>query len=81
MNPARFSKCALILVLGLFSAAAVLEAKTQPYTAQQVRENNEPMAAITNGINMAHEGKYPDLQTIPAGRKWSESFWIRATGF
>lgn len=41
----------------------------------------EPMAAITNGINLGHAGSYPDLQVIPAGGKWSESFWIRASGF
>jgi aldose 1-epimerase len=37
----------------------------------------EPMSAITNGINLAFEGKYPELQTIPAGGHWQESFWIR----
>jgi aldose 1-epimerase len=36
----------------------------------------EPMTAITNGVNLAHEGKYADLQWIPAGGEWSESFWI-----
>jgi aldose 1-epimerase len=41
----------------------------------------EPMSAITNGINLAHEGKYPELQTIPAGGQWRESFWVRPTGF
>jgi aldose 1-epimerase len=40
----------------------------------------EPMAAITNGVNLAHEGKYPDLQTAPPGGKWRESFWVRARG-
>ena len=28
----------------------------------------------------AHEGKYPGLQTVPAGGKWTESFWVRASG-
>lgn len=40
----------------------------------------EPMAGITNAVNLNHEGKYPDLQSIPAGGKWSESFWVRASG-
>lgn len=40
----------------------------------------EPLAAIISGINLAHEGKYSDLQTVPAGGKWTESFWIRASG-
>jgi aldose 1-epimerase len=37
----------------------------------------EPMSALTNGINLAHEGKYPDLQTIAPGEQWTESFWVR----
>jgi aldose 1-epimerase len=41
----------------------------------------EPMSAITNGINLAHEGKYPELQTVPAAGRWHESFWIRLVGF
>jgi aldose 1-epimerase len=41
----------------------------------------EPMTGPTNAINLNHAGKYGELQTIPAGGKWIESFWIRATGF
>jgi aldose 1-epimerase len=41
----------------------------------------EPMTAVTNGVNLAHEGKYSELQTVPAGESWQESFWIQATGF
>lgn len=41
----------------------------------------EPMAGITNAVNLHHDGKYPDLQSVPAGGKWTESFWIRTTGF
>ena len=41
----------------------------------------EPMAAITNGANLAHEGKYPELQTVAPGGTWQESFWVRASGF
>jgi len=41
----------------------------------------EPLAAIISGINLARQGKYSDLQTVPAGGKWTESFWIRASGF
>jgi aldose 1-epimerase len=39
----------------------------------------EPLATIINGVNLAHEGKYPDLQSVPGRAKWIESFWIRAT--
>jgi aldose 1-epimerase len=41
----------------------------------------EPMAAITNAMNMAHKGLYKDLQNIPPGGSWEESFWIRTSGF
>lgn len=41
----------------------------------------EPMTAITNAFNLAHAGVYRDLQTVPPGGEWRESFWIRATGF
>jgi aldose 1-epimerase len=38
----------------------------------------EPMAGITNAVNLNHDGKYPALQTVAPGAKWTESFWIRA---
>ncbi len=41
----------------------------------------EPMTALTNGVNLAHEGKYAGLQTIAPGGQWVESFWIRTSGF
>ena len=41
----------------------------------------EPMAGITNAMNLNHAGKYPGLQTVPAGGKWTGSFWIRTKGF
>ena len=41
----------------------------------------EPMAAITNAMNLAHKGVYKELQSIAPGGTWSESFWIRPTGF
>jgi aldose 1-epimerase len=40
----------------------------------------EPMTAVTNGANLAREGKYPDLQTVAPGATWRESFWVRASG-
>lgn len=40
----------------------------------------EPMTAVTSGVNLAHEGKYPALQSVPAGSRWTESFWVRAAG-
>ena len=40
----------------------------------------EPMTSITSGANLAHDGKYPALVTVPAGARWTESFWVRASG-
>lgn len=40
----------------------------------------EPMTGVTDAVNLHHEGKYPDLQTVAAGENWTESFWIRPTG-
>lgn len=41
----------------------------------------EPMTAITDGINLAHDGKYSELQTVAPGATWQESFWVRFSGF
>ena len=41
----------------------------------------EPLTTIISGVNLAHEGKYSGLQTLPAGAKWTESFWVRSSGF
>jgi aldose 1-epimerase len=40
----------------------------------------EPLTTIINGQNLAHEGKYPGVRTIPAGGTWTGSFWVRARG-
>jgi aldose 1-epimerase len=41
----------------------------------------EAMSAITNAFNLAQAGTYKDLQMIPPGGEWRESFWVRPTGF
>jgi aldose 1-epimerase len=41
----------------------------------------EPMAGITNAMNLAHRGVYKDLQSIPPGGSWQESYWIETSGF
>ena len=41
----------------------------------------EPMTAITNGINLAHDNKYSELETVAPGASWQESFWLRFSGF
>ena len=41
----------------------------------------EPMVAITNALNLAQKGSYKDLQMIPPGGSWEESFWITTKGY
>jgi aldose 1-epimerase len=41
----------------------------------------EPMAGITDALNLAQRGVYKELQSIPPGQSWQESFWIRPSGF
>ena len=41
----------------------------------------EPMVGITDSMNLAHKGLYKELQSIPPGGKWEESFWLRPKGF
>lgn len=41
----------------------------------------EPMVGITNALNLAHKGIYKELQTIPPGGSWEESFWITTRGY
>jgi aldose 1-epimerase len=41
----------------------------------------EPMVGITNALNLAHRGVYKELQTIPPGGFWAESFWVTTKGY
>ena len=41
----------------------------------------EPMAGITNALNLGHKGVYKELQYIKPGGTWQESFWIKPSGF
>ena len=41
----------------------------------------EPMVGITDSMNLAQKGLYKELQSIPPGGKWEESFWLRPKGF
>jgi aldose 1-epimerase len=41
----------------------------------------EPMAGITDALNLAQKGVYKELQTISPGGVWQESFWIAPHGF
>jgi aldose 1-epimerase len=66
----------LDIVLGPNYRAAVVWAPT-PATFICI----EPMAGITDALNLAQKGLYKELQSIPAGGTWQESFWIRTRGF
>lgn len=41
----------------------------------------EPMAGITDALNLSQKGLYKELQTIAPGGSWEESFWVRPSGF
>jgi aldose 1-epimerase len=41
----------------------------------------EPMAGISNSMNLAQKGLYKELQTIEPGGFWEESFWVRPKGY
>ena len=41
----------------------------------------EPMAGITDSMNLAHKGLYKELQYVEPGKTWEESFWIKPSGF
>jgi aldose 1-epimerase len=41
----------------------------------------EPMTGLTNGFNLAHEGRFKNLQSIAPGETWTESFWVQPSGF
>ncbi len=41
----------------------------------------EPMAGITDAMNLAQRGLYKELQYVAPGESWRESFWIRPVGF
>jgi len=41
----------------------------------------EPMASITNALNLAQKGVYKGLQSVASGGVWEERFWIRPSGF
>jgi aldose 1-epimerase len=41
----------------------------------------EPMAGITNSMNLAQKGQYKELQYVAPGGSWNESIWITPKGF
>ena len=41
----------------------------------------EPMAAITDALNLSQKGLYKELQAIAPGASWEERFWVHPSGF
>jgi aldose 1-epimerase len=41
----------------------------------------EPMAGITDALNLSQRGLYTDLQSIAPGQTWEERFRVRPSGF
>ncbi len=41
----------------------------------------EPMVGVTNVFNLAHDGLYDKLQSVPPGGRWKESFWVIPENF
>jgi aldose 1-epimerase len=41
----------------------------------------EPMAAMTNASTWRRRASTRELQSIPPGGTWRESFWVRPGGF
>jgi aldose 1-epimerase len=41
----------------------------------------EPMAGITDSMNMAQKGQYNELQYIAPGGSWNENIWITPSGY
>jgi aldose 1-epimerase len=62
-------------------------AATSPSAGRGAQPNDpnyicfEPMAGITDALNLAQKGLYNELQSIPPGGTWQESFWIKPSGF
>jgi aldose 1-epimerase len=74
----------LDVVLGANYRAVVIYAPKPPAGQDPASRNFvciEPVTAIINGLNLAHKGLYKELQSIPPGGVWQESFWVRPSGF
>ena len=68
-----------------YNTAVVYSPKPNPANPPRNGSPNficfEPMAGITDAMNLAHRGLYHELQMLAPGQIWQESFWIRPSGF
>jgi aldose 1-epimerase len=67
--------------LGVKIAPAAQQAASAAPSAGKGFIAFEPMAGITNALNLAQKGIYKELQSIPPGGSWEESFWITTKGY
>jgi aldose 1-epimerase len=67
--------------MGQHYRAAVIYAPRATAASNNAFVCFEPMAGITDALNLAHKGLYRELQSIRPGQVWQESFWVRPTGF
>jgi len=75
----------LDLVLGPNYRAVVIYAPSPDAPNPGGQDRNficfEPMASITDALNLTQRGLYKELQSIPPGQTWEERFWVRTAGF
>jgi len=68
-----------------FRSAVVWAPRPMAPEREQAIDRNficfEPMAGITNAMNLAERGLYDELQKISPGQIWEANFWIRPSGF
>jgi len=83
VDPAKGVRTAPAAVVPASNAPAAGAPQGLAASAQQARGfiAFEPMVAITNALNLAQKGIYKDLQSIPPGGSWQESFWVRTKGY
>jgi aldose 1-epimerase len=41
----------------------------------------EPMASLSNGLNLAHKGLYKEQPYVQPDATWSATFWVKPSGF
>jgi len=70
------------------SATVAYDGPVVPLTAPNDMPRNkrgfiaiEPMAGITDSMNMAQKGQYNELQYVAPGGSWNESIWISPSGY
>jgi aldose 1-epimerase len=71
----------LDVVIGLKFKTVLVLSRASDTRAGRGTVAIEPMAAISNALNLAQKGVYKDLESIPPRGSWEESFWIRPRGY